>query len=154
MALLYSAGFRVSELINLKKEDIEIERGLGWVRAGKGNKDRLFVLAEKIRELLQNHIRSECLYESSYLFKGNHFGHISRSSVQNIVLAAAKIAGIRRRIHPHTLRHSFATHLVENGYNIFTIQPLLGHSSIDATETYLHMVSPSLYQVQSPYDTL
>lgn len=151
--LMYSAGLRVSELVNLKVQDLEFEKHYGWVRKGKGRKDRLFLIAEKIQEELQAHTAKEQLQAESWLFPSAK-GHIHQRSIQEIVKKATKKAGIKKNVHSHTLRHSYATHLIENGYDIASVQSLLGHSSAQTTMRYIHMASPKLINVKSPYDSL
>lgn len=151
--LLYSAGLRVSELINLRVRDLEFDRNYGWVRHGKGNKDRRFIIALSLKEELLGYIEQECLGQDSWLFM-SYNGHMSARSVQEIIKRAAKIAGIHKRVHPHTLRHSYATHLIENGYDVVSVQSLLGHNSAETTMVYVHMASPNLINVRSPLDSL
>ncbi|MBI2128981.1 tyrosine-type recombinase/integrase [Candidatus Woesearchaeota archaeon] len=151
--LLYSAGLRVSELVNLKPENFEFSRNYGWVRRGKGNKDRLFIVAEKLREELMSHMAVECPCHHSWLFKGRN-DHITVMAVQKIIKNAAKKSGIEKNVHSHTLRHSFATHLIENGYDVASVQSLLGHSSAATTMVYVHMASPRMINVTSPIDSL
>lgn len=143
--LMYSAGLRVSELVNLKVQDFEFEKHYGWVRKGKGRKDRLFLIAEKINDELQAHITKEHLQAEDWLFKGRK-GHMHQMSVHQIVKRAAKLTSIKKNVHSHTLRHSFATHLIENGCDIASVQSLLGHSSAQTTMRYIHMASPKLDQ--------
>ncbi len=150
LEIIYSAGLRVSEAVKLRKQDLETERNMGWVRKGKGNKDRPFIIAECLKQKIKDCIIST---DSTYLFPGRK-GHITARSVQEIVKKAAKKAGISKNVHPHSLRHSFATHLIENGYDISTVQPLLGHNSAETTLMYVHMSSPKMISVRSPYDTL
>lgn len=150
--LMYSSGLRVSELVNLKVCDLNIDKGYGFVRAGKGNKDRLFILSEKLRGKIRELIGKEGLKEESYLFSSNRGKKYHIKSVQLIVKNASKKAGIGRKIHPHTLRHSFATHLIENGYDVSAVQSLLGHKSPETTMVYVHMASPNMINVKSPLD--
>jgi site-specific recombinase XerD len=151
--LMYSAGLRLSELINLKVKDIDLEKRIGWVRHGKGNKDRPFIIAEKMVEKLKDHISKYNLNFDSYIFTGWN-GPMSKSYVQHIVRNAAKAAKIKKKVHPHTLRHSFATHLIENGYDVASVQPLLGHNSISTTMVYVHIAMPNMINVKSPLDSL
>ena len=151
--LMYSAGLRVSELVNLRVKDFDFDKGYGWVRKGKGNKDRLFVLSSKIRDELLEFIAANGLAVDDWVFKGRCL-HLTARTVYAIVRRASVLAGLGKRVHPHTLRHSFATHLIENGYDIVKVQALLGHSSPDTTMIYVHMASPDLLCVQSPYDSL
>ena len=152
--LMYSAGLRVSELVHLKIQDLEIDKNYGWVRKGKGNKDRLFIIAKSIKQELQEFIKENKLCFDCWLFKGNKNKHYSQRSIQEIIKKAAKKARISKKIHPHTLRHSFATHLIENGYDVTSAQALLGHKSPETTIVYLHMASPNMINVESPLDSL
>jgi len=154
LKLMYSSGLRLSELVHLKKEDLELERGLGWVRNGKGGKDRLFIIAEKLKKELEQHITTNCHSQDSWLFIGCKERHLSQKSVQEIVKKSAKKAGISKNVHPHTLRHSFATHLIEDGYDLAQVQFLLGHNSAQTTMIYVHMGSPKMINVRSPLDSL
>lgn len=153
-ALMYSSGLRVSELVHLKIEDLELARGHGWVRSGKGRKDRLFLLAEKIKPMLVEYLEKMRPKTDGWLFRGRNDDAYSARSVHEIIKNATKKAGIKKNVHPHTLRHSFATHLIENGYDIASVQSLLGHSSAQTTMRYIHMASPKLINVKSPYDSL
>jgi len=154
ISFLYATGMRVNELVSLKVKDFEFDNNYGWVRDGKGGKDRLFIVSLKLKDELNLHIMNNGLKHNDWLFLGNNASHYSVSSIQSIIKKAAKNAGIKKNVHPHTLRHSFATHLIENGYAVTDVQPLLGHSSITTTMIYLHMASPQLLKVKSPFDTL
>ena len=151
--LMYSAGLRVSELVNLKIIDLDLEKNYGWVRHGKGNKDRLFIIADTLKEELLNYINGDKLEPDNYLFEGYN-GHISARTIQVIIKKAAKKAKIIKNVHPHTLRHSFSTHLIEDGYDIISLQSLLGHNSAQTTIQYVHMASPRIISVKSPLDRL
>lgn len=152
--LIYSSGLRVSELLNLKVCDLEFERNVGWVRHGKGNKDRPFIIAKCLEKDLKEHITRNCNSSGYYLFTSRQGQRLSVRTVQEIVKKAARNAGISKNIHPHSLRHSFATHIIENGYDVTTLQPLLGHSSAETTLRYVHMVNHVRIKVVSPYDLL
>lgn len=147
--LMYSAGLRVSELVKLKVKDLDFEHNLGWVRAGKGNKDRLFIIANSVKSELISHVNA--FEQNSWVFKGRK-GHYTIRSVQVIINEASKKAKLNKSVHPHTLRHSFATHLIENGYDVATVQSLLGHNSSETTMTYVHIASPKMINVKSPLD--
>ena len=151
--LLYSSGLRINELVNLKVKDLEFDKNYGWVRQGKGNKDRLFIIADSLKEELSNYIKKENLDQDSWIFN-SYNGHISTRSIQEIVKRATKKAKLNKKVHPHTLRHSYATHLIENGYDINSVQSLLGHNSPKTTMIYIHMASPKLINVKSPLDGL
>ncbi|MBD3164367.1 tyrosine-type recombinase/integrase [Candidatus Woesearchaeota archaeon] len=152
LALMYSAGLRVSELVHLKVSDLQVKEGYGWVRQGKGNKDRVFIIAARLKEELVEWAKG--LDKNSYLFLGNNNCHITVRTVQEIIKSNAKKAGIRKNVHPHTLRHSFATHIAEKGHASTVIQGLLGHVSPETSLQYIHSASPKMFKVKSPYDEL
>ena len=152
--LMYSAGLRVSELISLRLEDLDLEKGYGWVRKGKGNKDRLFILASSLKNPIQNFISSKKLNEYNYLFTSFNGKKYNVASLRQIIRKATKITGIKKRVSCHTLRHSFATHLIENGYSVLEVQSLLGHKSPETTAMYIHTASPTLIKIKSPIDSL
>lgn len=150
LQLLYSSGLRVSELVNLKKQDIDFNENIGWVRSGKGKKDRMFILAKKLSNKLKKY--SEKHPDWNYLFSEKNA--LTTRNIQKIVQKAAAKANINKDVHPHTLRHSYATHLLENGTDIRKIQVLLGHASISTTEIYAHVSSTELKKISSPFDSL
>ncbi len=151
LKLLYGCGFRVSEIVNLRKNDILFEEGLIIVRLGKGKKDRYV----KIPDSILNEIKSYLDFnEDDYLFVSQRRGKLSVKTIQKIVENSAKKAGIRKKVHPHTLRHSFATHLLENGTDLRIIQKLLGHSSIKTTQLYLRVSNASIKNIKSPLDNI
>ena len=154
VSFMYSTGVRVSELVNIRVGDLELERGFGWVRAGKGNKDRMFIIAEKLADGLKELIKNRNLDE--FLFVTNKKQKYSVQTIYLIIKNAAKISGISKYkgVHPHTLRHSFATHLIENGYSIGDVQHLLGHSSPETTTVYIHTASSKMLGIKSPLDNL
>lgn len=154
ICLMYSAGLRVNELVNLKIQDIKIDEGYGFVRNGKGGKDRIFVIAEKLKTELKYFIDNEKLGAESYLFKGQKGRHISTQTIRAIIKTATKKAEITKNIHPHTMRHSFSTHIIENGYDVMTLQSLLGHKSPETTMIYVHSNVKKRINVKSPYDAI
>jgi site-specific recombinase XerD len=151
---IYGSGLRVSELINIKVKDLELNKNYGYVRNGKGGKDRLITLPKIIIEKLINLIEIEKLNQESHLFQSNRNKKYNIKSLQKIVLGASKKAKLNKRVHPHTLRHSFATHLIENGYDIQNVQAMLGHKSPETTLIYTHIASPNLINTKSPLDSL
>lgn len=151
LMVLYSSGLRVSECCGLKVNDLELEQKIGWVRNGKGGKDRLFILPEGIIEGLRSFIRSK---STEHLFTNKAGTPLSARNVQKIVANAAKRAGISKSVSPHTLRHSFATHLLESGESIRKIQELLGHSNLQTTQIYTKVSTEELRKVKSPLDSL
>ncbi len=148
--LLYSAGLRVSELINLKVNDIDTNRKLLIVRQGKGRKDRITLLADAAAAELLNYLCSRKQH-GEWLFCGRN-GRYSIKTVQKILENSAKKAKINKKVTPHMLRHSFATHLLEAGTDIKYIQKLLGHANLQTTEIYTHVSNRDLKNIKSPLD--
>lgn len=141
LELLYSCGLRVSELTQLNKSDLFFEKGLIRIR-GKGDKLRWVPVAESTSKLIDEHRLKEQKAIKGYedrLFLNNRGKELTRNMVFTIVKNAALRANINKKISPHTLRHSFATHLVENGADIQLVQHMMGHASITTTERYIHM---------------
>jgi len=153
MMVLYSAGLRVGEALRLRVQDIDSERGLIFVRDGKGRKDRMVMLAQVTLEELRSYARLERPHH--WLFPGERRDrHLNPQTVQRAVRMAAKAAGIKKKVTPHTLRHSFATHLLEEGTDLRYIQRLLGHKKSTTTEIYTHVADRDLGRIRSPADTL
>jgi site-specific recombinase XerD len=152
--LIYSSGIRVSELANLKVGDLELDKNYGFVRGGKGNKDRLFIIAKNIKRGILSHIEEGNLKKSDFLFVSLRKKKYDTGTIRLIIKDAAKKAGITKNVSPHVLRHSFATHLIEDGYSVADVQLLLGHKSPETTFIYLHAASPNLIKIESPLDTL
>jgi len=148
--LLYATGLRVSELVNLKPLDLEFTESTGWVREGKGNKDRLFRIPEKIKKELEEYI--EINPNNKYLFSEEK--PLTTRNIQYILNRTAKKASIRKKVTPHTLRHSFATHLYESGEDLLVIQRLLGHESLETTKIYTYVSQARIKKVKSPLDSL
>lgn len=148
--LLYSSGLRVSELVNLKPQDLDFSQGIGWVRKGKGRKDRLFKLADSITNQLQKHLSKNP--ENKFIFSQD--SPLTPRNIQRIIKKAAKKANINKKVTPHTLRHSFATHLLDAGENLLVIQQLLGHKNLETTKIYTHISQEQLKNVKSPLDRL
>jgi len=150
MKLIYSTGLRVSECANLRISDLELDNNQGWVRAGKGNKDRPIFLSNQLIEDLKRYILT--LSENEiYLFPGKN-GHITIRNIQYIVKTAAKKAKINKKISVHKLRHSFATHNLENGVDIRLIQELLGHSDLSTTQIYTKVSHEQLKKIKNVLD--
>lgn len=153
LLLTYSAGLRVSEVVNLKIQDIDSERMLIHVRQAKGRKDRYTLLSKIALELLREYARQSRLKD--WLFPGEIEGtHLTERSVQKVFETACKRAGIKKDVSVHSLRHSFATHLLEAGTDLRYIQELLGHSHSKTTEIYTHVSEKSIAKIQSPADFL
>jgi integrase/recombinase XerD len=155
---LYATGLRRAELANLKIADIDSQRMVVHIRGGKGRKDRDIMLSPHLLKELRQHYRRLSQKQSGWLFPGGRWHTadypITTKVVWDACWAAAQRAGIRKPLHPHTLRHCFATHLLEDGADLRTIQILLGHSDLRATTLYLHLSQHHLSVTASPLDTL
>ena len=153
LSTLYATGLRVSEAANLRVSDIDSGRQLIAVRQGKGRKDRFVILSPKLLELLRRYWR---VYRPTpYLFQEDIPGPpISRDGIHYICHKAATAANLTKPVSPHTLRHCFATHLLEAGTDLRTIQLLLGHTSLRTTAIYLHVSNLALRATTSPLDLL
>jgi len=153
LAVLYGSGVRVSEAIQLKLGDIDARRHVLWVRQGKGHRDRQTLLPAKLLDLLRQYWRVD--RPGEWLFPAT--GHKRPISPKTIYLAcrsAAQAAGIKKPVHPHSLRHAFATHLLEAGTNLRTIQILLGHAHLETTARYLQVADVAVRSTASPLDSL
>lgn len=152
LMLIYSAGLRLSELVQLRKEDILVESNQIFVKAAKGKKDRYTVLSARVLVYLQKYLH---IYKPDYwLFEGEMHEQYSGRSVQAIMHRAVQKSGVNSYTTVHTLRHSFATHLLERGTDIRYIQHLLGHNSVKTTEIYTHITQSAKNRLQSPLDSL
>jgi site-specific recombinase XerD len=151
--VLYSSGLRIGEALRLRVQDIDSERGLIFVRDGKGRKDRMVMLAQVTLAELRTYARLE--RPNHWLFPGERRDrHLHPRCIQRSIGLAARAAGIKKKVTPHTLRHSFATHLLEEGTDLRYIQRLLGHKKSTTTEIYTHVADRDLARIRSPADTL
>lgn len=146
ISLAYGAGLRVSEVVNLRVQDLDFERKLVYVRQGKGNKDRVTLLPEK----LVFELRERLIGENDYVFVSNWGGKLTSRTAQKIFSNALAKAGIFKDATFHSLRHSFATHMLENGVSIRYIQELLGHRDIKTTQLYTKVTDFGLSKIKSP----
>lgn len=151
ISLLYGTGVRVSELTHIRMRDVDLDRGLLRVYQGKGKKDRQTLLPTALREILRK--QQKVKKPNDFLFTNGRGDRLTEASIQKIVAHAAVEAGIAKIVSPHTLRHSFATHLLENGTDIRYIQELLGHAKLQTTQIYTHVAGHSLAGIKSPLDT-
>jgi site-specific recombinase XerD len=152
LALAYSGGLRVSEVLALQPEDLLFDRGLIRIRGAKGNKDRTTLLGRSTAELLNRYL--EHAKPRGLLFEGQGGGAYSARSLQKVLEAALFKVGITKPASMHTLRHSFATHLLEQGTDLRYIQALLGHASSKTTEIYTHVTTRYLQGIVNPMDNL
>jgi len=146
--LLYSSGMRASEITNLRWEDVDFNRNIIHIKLAKGSKDRIVMLSPKLKKNLS---RLD-IEKKGILFKTNRNKKYSLRTIEVIVKKAAEKAGITKHVTPHTLRHSFATHLLEHGIDIRYIQKLLGHSDIKTTIIYTSVSKKDISQIKSPID--
>ncbi len=151
--LTYSAGLRVSEVVQLRLQDIDEQRRMIHIRGAKGKKDRYSILSSVALAALNSYRQNYTVQD--YLFPGQkEERHITTRTVERIVEDAVKKAGIVKSVTAHTLRHSFATHLLEGGTDLRYIQELLGHKSSKTTEVYTHVSEKNIGQIRSPLDSL
>lgn len=152
-SLIYSAGLRISEAINLRTEDIDFDRKTVFVKSGKNCKDRYSILGNSMASLLRR-------YMGAFKPEGRLFSSLNRGApltqdwVRRRFRRIVAAAGIRQTVTVHTLRHCFATHLIEGGTNLVHVMKLLGHSDIQTTMVYVHLIAPYCFGVESPMDRL
>ncbi|RYG22568.1 MAG: recombinase, partial [Chitinophagaceae bacterium] len=152
LSMVYSGGFRVSEVLNLKLNQIDKDRMLVHIKSAKGNKDRYTLLSTKILKLLQEY---KAVYQpKEFLFEGNNAQRYSERAAQTVLKLTAQRAGIQKKVTLHTLRHSFATHLLEQGTDIRYIQNLLGHQSPKTTMIYTHVTAVAMQNIKNPFDMI
>ncbi len=151
LMLAYSAGLRVSEVVRLKVQDIDAKRNMIHIKGAKGRKDRYTILSKVALEVLREYWR---VYQpKDWLFPGpKQNSHLSTRTVEKILEDASQKAGIAKHVTVHTLRHSFATHLLEGGTDLRYIQELLGHKSSKTTEIYTHVSQRDIGRIKSPLD--
>jgi integrase/recombinase XerD len=152
IGLCYGCGLRSSEVQHLQPSHADLKRGMLHIHQGKGSKDRCVPLGKLLCRGISQYLAEEV--PGRYLFENKSGEVMTEAGIRWIVKQAAKKAGITKDIHTHTLRHSFATHLLEQGINILVIKDLLGHKHIEITMTYLHVARPMPCNVLSPLDTL
>lgn len=153
LSLIYAAGLRLGEAARLRVGDVDVDRGMLHVRGGKGDKDRYTLLGDVVSRQLAAYPRPDD--PKAFLFPGTVPGrHLNVRSIQKVFEQACRRAGISKRATVHTLRHSFATHLLEQGTGLRHIQELLGHSSSRTTEIYTHVSSSELRRIRSPLDEI
>ena len=151
---LYSSGVRVSEATKIKVDDLDVNERVARVRGGKGNKDRIIILSKRWIKNLKKYLKRK-KFPSEFVFsKRTNAKPISSDTIQRIIKHAAEKAGIKKHVTPHSLRHSYATHLLEAGENIRKIQELLGHSNLSTTQIYTKVSTEELKKVQSPLDNI
>lgn len=155
VSMLYACGFRVSELINLKISDLDFNERVGIVKQAKGKKDRIFNIPDFLINDIKIQIDSQQKNNFELLFSNDISGkELTAANIEKVVRRSAKRAGLKEGIHCHTLRHSFATHLLENDVDVRKIQELLGHSNLSTTQIYTHVSREELKKIKSPIESL
>lgn len=152
LSLIYACGLRISEAVNLEIKHIDSSNMTIKIVSAKGKKDRYVMLSENLLKILREYFSE--YKPRKYLFNGQKGDKYSARSIQEIFRNAVKKNGIRKKITVHTLRHSFATHLLENGTDIRLIQELLGHNQLSTTQIYTHITPLTIKKVKSPFDSL
>lgn len=148
VALAYSAGLRVSEAINLRVRDVQPDELMITIRQGKGNKDRVTIFSEKLKAKIA--LLADGRAGDEYVFASERGGKLTARTAQIVFARALSKAGIKKAASFHSLRHSFATHLLENGTDVRYVQELLGHANIRTTQIYTKVTNPSLKRIVSP----
>jgi len=148
IALAYAGGLRVSEVVSLKIKDINLAELTIHIKGAKGNKDRLTVISERLKENIKKLISGRT--KEDFLFASERGGKLTERTAQKILENALKKSGIQKEATFHSLRHSFATHLLENGVDVRYVQELLGHANIRTTQLYTKVTNPSLKNIKSP----
>ena len=151
-SLIYSAGLRIGEALALKHKDLDFDRGLIHIKSAKGRKDRYTLLSKGFAELLQTYMAH--YNPKVYLFEGRNGQPYTQVSARQVLKKSLREAGIQKYATLHTLRHSFATHLLESGTDIRYIQELLGHNSPKTTMIYTHVSTTNLRDIKNPFDNL
>lgn len=156
LEVMYATGLRVSETINLKMDDLHLDLGLIQT-IGKGDKERIIPIGDVAIDFIERYLKHarprlvSAKRRNSYLFLNNHGGQLTRQGVWKNLKAEVKAAGIEKNVTPHTLRHSFATHILENGADLRVVQELLGHADISTTQIYTHITKKRLAEVYNKY---
>ena len=149
LELAYAAGLRVSEAVRLRARDIDISEMTLVVRQGKGKKDRLTIVSSRLLPQIQTMMAGK--KPSDFIFVSERGGHLTEATAQKVFYACLRKSGIGKQASFHSLRHSFATHLLENGTDIRYVQELLGHQNIRTTQIYTQVTNPSLKRIKSPF---
>ncbi|MFA6184146.1 MAG: site-specific tyrosine recombinase/integron integrase [Parcubacteria group bacterium] len=150
VALAYGCGLRVSEVVNLKIKDVDLSELVIHLKCAKGNKDRVTIFPEKLKKSIKNIAVDK--KGTEYLFESQMGGKLTERSAQKVFENALRKADIKKEATFHSLRHSFATHLLENGVDVRYVQELLGHANIRTTQLYTKVTNPALRKIRSPLD--
>lgn len=149
---LYSTGVRVGELVKVRVQDLDLKNGFIRIVNGKGKKDRLTIISKELCSSIKRYLKYGM--NQVYLFQNKQGSHLSRRAVQEIINKAAKRVGIQRRVYPHALRASFASHLYDHGVQVQKIQKLMGHSDYRTTQCYIKSTTRDISNIKNPLDML
>ncbi|MBU0612166.1 tyrosine-type recombinase/integrase [Patescibacteria group bacterium] len=152
ITLAYSSGLRVSELVNLKIKDLDLHGLTIHLKGSKGMKDRITIFPEKILNEIKNMIAGK--NNENYVFESERGGKLTTATAQKVFQKSLEKLGITKPATFHSLRHTFATHLLENGVDVRYVQELLGHSNIRTTQIYTHVMNPAIKNIKSPFDNI
>lgn len=152
ITLAYSSGLRVSEVVNLKVEDLNLDDFSVHLKEAKGMKDRITIFSEKTLNDIKNLIVGK--EKNNYVFESERGGKLTTATAQKVFIKSLQKSEINKPATFHSLRHSFATHLLENGTDVRYVQELLGHSNIRTTQIYTHVMNPAIKKIKSPFDNL
>ncbi len=150
--LIYSSGLRISEAVKLKVKDLDFSNGILWIRLGKGSRDRQTIFPQIIIPIMRKYTNGKS--PDNFIFESSRGGKLTERSIQKMFHQTFKKTGIKKQATCHSLRHSFATHLLESGTDIRYIQELLGHKRLETTQIYTKVTSQSLKNIKSPLDNL
>ncbi|MAY82664.1 MAG: hypothetical protein CMP59_00885 [Flavobacteriales bacterium] len=152
LKLIYGCGLRVGDATKLKQRDIDLDRMVVHVKIGKGRKDRLVPFPKSLKEMYLRYLKRYNPRE--FVLEGQFGGPYSATSVNNIIKRACMIAGIKKHVTAHTLRHSFATHIISNGGSVYLLKEILGHASTKTTQIYIHLNEQDINSVENPLDRI
>lgn len=150
LGLMYSSGLRVSEIVNVKVKNFDFQNRMLFVRGAKGAKDRTSIMSEKVAGVLEKYVKNK--KTNDYVFESERGGKLTERTVQKVFADALRKSGIKKNASCHSLRHSFATHLLESGTSIRYIQELLGHKRLETTQIYTKVAKNNLQNIKSPLD--
>ncbi len=152
LKLIYGCGLRVGDAISMKQRDIDLHRYVVHIKSGKGRKDRTVPFPKSLEALYRRYLKH--YKPRDYVLEGQFGGPYTATSVNNVIKKACEIAGIKKRATAHTLRHSFATHIISHGGNVFMLKEILGHSSTKTTQIYVHLNDQDINSIENPLDRI
>jgi len=152
LKIIYGCGLRVGDAIRLKQRDIDLNRYVVHIKKGKGRKDRLVPFPRSLETLYKKYLKK--YQPREYVLEGQFGGPYSATSINNVIKRACEVAGIKKQASAHTLRHSFATHIISNGGSVYLLKEILGHSSTKTTQIYIHLNEQDINSVENPLDRI